>query len=345
VSLSPSGNSLADLVLPVSEASQVGEARRQATQLAERIGFDDAGSARVALIVAELATNLAKHARDGELLVHPLERLGNPGLEILSVDRGPGMLNTGACLRDGYSTTGSPGTGLGAVARQSESLDVFSPSPAGTALLVRLWSGGLQPKETVENVSIGAACVPKPGEVDCGDAWAAEAGEGRRLFLMVADGLGHGLGAADAARQAVKSFRANARSGPVAILRAMNQALRATRGAAVAVADLDLDERTVRYAGVGNISGSVLSAGEPRSLVSHNGTVGHAFSRVQEFAYPFPRGALLVLHSDGLGTRWDLSAYPGLAGRAPGLVAGVLYRDFQRGRDDVTVLVAREADA
>jgi hypothetical protein len=50
----------------------------------------------------------------------------------------------------------------------------------------------------------------------------------------------------------------------------------------------------------------------------------------------------LVLHSDGLGTRWNLNAYPGLSAHHPSLIAGVLYRDFKRGTDDVTVLVAKE---
>ncbi len=66
--------------------------------------------------------------------------------------------------------------------------------------------------------------------------------------------------------------------------------------------------------------------------------------KFQEFAYPFPKGATLVMHSDGLISRWTLDAYPGLAAHDPALVAGVLYRDFQRGRDDVTVLVARGAE-
>jgi hypothetical protein len=163
------------------------------------------------------------------------------------------------------------------------------------------------------------------------------------VFLL-ADGLGHGPVAADTARQAVRFFRANLGLGPVGILRDMHQALRSSRGAAVAIAEVDLEARLLRFAGVGNISGTVLSSEGTRSAMSHNGTIGHALNKVQEFVYPFPASALLVLCTDGLGTRWDLAAYPGLAARAPGLVAGVLYRDFKRGRDDVTVLAARAGE-
>jgi serine phosphatase RsbU (regulator of sigma subunit) len=163
-----------------------------------------------------------------------------------------------------------------------------------------------------------------------------------RVLFVVADGLGHGPGAAAAAREAVRVFRDNVRRTPAEILHAIDAALRSTRGAAVLVAQIDLTDRQVCCAGVGNISGSIITAGASRSLVSHNGTVGHAVRKVQEFLYPFPHGALLVLHSDGLATSWRLDQYPGLAARAPVLIAGVLYRDFKRGRDDVTVLAARE---
>lgn len=65
--------------------------------------------------------------------------------------------------------------------------------------------------------------------------------------------------------------------------------------------------------------------------------------RRQAFTYPWSPDAVVVLHSDGLRTRWRLDAYPGLARRHPSLIAGVLYRDFARRRDDVTVLVVAAA--
>ena len=73
--------------------------------------------------------------------------------------------------------------------------------------------------------------------------------------------------------------------------------------------------------------------------------VDEQLRRIQEFSYPWPSGALLVMHSDGLNTSWDVRGQPGLATRHPSLVAGVLYRDHARGTDDVTVAVARERPA
>ena len=128
------------------------------------------------------------------------------------------------------------------------------------------------------------------------------------------------------------------------ILTGVHAALRGTRGAAVGVLVAALDERIVTCAGLGNIA-SVLVSGAPsarQTLPSHNGTAGYTAARLQEFSYPLPPGATIVMASDGLRSSWDLGAYPGLLSRSGSVLAGVLYRDFSRGRDDVTVVAAME---
>jgi hypothetical protein len=121
----------------------------------------------------------------------------------------------------------------------------------------------------------------------------------------------------------------------------MHAGLRPTRGAAVAVAELVPSERAVRFAGLGNISGAIAGPTDAHSFVSHNGIAGHEMRKIQEFTYQWPVGSLLVMHSDGVSARWDLGRYPGLASRHPSVVAGVLYRDYSRGRDDALVVVVR----
>ena len=64
--------------------------------------------------------------------------------------------------------------------------------------------------------------------------------------------------------------------------------------------------------------------------------------RLDERQFPWNQESLLILHTDGLGSRWKLNAYPGLIARHPSVIAGVLYRDFQRNTDDVTILAVRE---
>jgi anti-sigma regulatory factor (Ser/Thr protein kinase) len=328
--------------LAVTEVSQVGEARRVAVTLARQVGFDETEAGKVAIVVTEVGTNLVKHASGGVILLRPLAAEASTGVEVLALDRGPGMADVGRCLRDGFSSAGSPGHGLGAIRRLSAFADVYSTPGTGTVLLARLWAR-MPSTGPSGRFGLGAVSVPQRGESMCGDAWAATQ-DGGRLLLLVADGLGHGPEAAEAARAAVRVFSDNPGLRPASALQAVHGALHSTRGAAVAVAEADLDARVVLYAGVGNIAASVLANGVGRSMVSHNGTVGHEVRKFQEFSYPFPPGAMLVMHSDGLHSRWNLDPYPGLVQRDPALVAGVLYRDFERGRDDVTIVAARESE-
>ena len=121
----------------------------------------------------------------------------------------------------------------------------------------------------------------------------------------------------------------------------MHRALMPTRGAAIAVARIDTVARTVRYVGVGNITGVLVSDGGARHMVSNNGTAGHVAPRIREFTYDFSGDPLVILHSDGLTPKWDIAAYPGLATQHPSLIAGVLLRDWRRGRDDASVVAVR----
>lgn len=325
----------------VREPSQVAEARRAAVGAAQGLGFGEEDAGRVALVATELATNLLKHASGGELLVGVYDDSAGSGVECLALDKGPGMASVEAALRDGHSTAGSPGTGLGAIARGSHAVDIYSQPNVGTAILVRLEKGRPSPGKPFPEPASGAVSVPKPGEQACGDGWCHHDRE-NGFRLMVVDGLGHGPSAAEAAHAAVRVFVEDEADSPGTVLERMHAALRPTRGAAVSIADVDLVRRRVVFAGIGNVAGVLVAEdGTSRRMVSHNGTAGHIAKRVQEFVYPFEGRPLVVLCSDGLGTSWSLASYPGLLRRHPTLIAGVLYRDFNRTRDDVTVLVAR----
>jgi hypothetical protein len=134
----------------------------------------------------------------------------------------------------------------------------------------------------------------------------------------------------------------------VPLMQAMHAALRSTRGAAVAVARVAASngpDGTVHFVGVGNIAGMVWHSDHVHHMVSHSGTLGHEIHRLHEFTYEWPAGALVILASDGISTHLKLEAYPGLARHHPALIAGVLYRDFQRGRDDATVVVLKQRKA
>jgi anti-sigma regulatory factor (Ser/Thr protein kinase) len=340
------------LFCSIAEASQVAEARSLITSLARTLGFDETEVGKVALVITEAATNLLKHAGGGQLLTRAVESDGQPGLEILALDQGPGLSNIGQALADGYSTAGSPGTGLGAMIRLSTFFDIYSLPDKGTALLLQMWkpakAGGFKPSGphtgngTLPPYEIGVVCLAKPGEEVSGDNWAVVLAGDDSLVIMVADGLGHGPIAALASLTAIQLLPGKAHLHPTALIEAAHAALLHTRGAAVAIIKLDLARQAVKAVSVGNVAGAILGPNGVRRLAAYNGTVGHQLNKFQEFSYPWSHEALLLLHSDGLGTRWNLDLYPGLASRHSGLIAGVLYRDFNRGNDDVTVMVLKQ---
>jgi anti-sigma regulatory factor (Ser/Thr protein kinase) len=324
----------------LEDRSQVGSTRRAAAELATFLGFSADDCGKVALAATEISTNILKHAGTGRLVLRALERDGVAGIEMLGLDRGPGIADLGSSLRDGQSTAGSSGEGLGALSRLSAAFDLYTQPAGGTALRVEFWARPV----AAPAYETGAICVAKLGEEVSGDAWALHR-DAQFVTVLVTDGLGHGSEAAIASRAATRVLIDHPTVPVTRLLDECHAALTTTRGAAVAVARIDAGRGTGTFAGVGNIVARVLHAGEQRNLVSHNGTVGHNVRRVQEFGFAFGAESTLIMHSDGINTHWNVADYPGLAARHAGLIAGVLYRDHDRGRDDATVLVLRRADA
>ncbi len=318
--------------LRVEDASHVGECRRTALRLAESHGFAEALAGRVAIVATEMGNNLIRHAGRGELLIQALHDGAEVTVELVAIDRGPGM-DVNACMRDGYSTVGTPGTGLGAISRLSTLFDVYSLIDRGTVVVSRIAN-----QASAGSPEFGAICLAVAGEIECGDTWRI-AERGDAMAILVADGLGHGSLAATASRAAAAAFIERPFDPPSEIMQRLHTALSGGRGAAAACAALKPESARVTYAGIGNIAGCVLSAERSRGMVSHNGILGVQLLRRQEFEYDYPEASRVVMHSDGMSARWSIDSYPGLAARHAAVIAAVLYRDHARDRDDVTVVV------
>jgi len=318
--------------IAIDEGTQVGQARRTAQQLAAEIGFDESDGGRVALVTTELATNVLKHGLGGAIHVHGIQGRAARGIEVIAVDRGPGF-NFSACLPDGFSTGGTQGIGLGAVVRQAQVMDVFSDH-RGSVVMARMYPR----HDTGGDIRFGISGSALHGEFFCGDDWALSIRD-TLWSAMVVDGLGHGEAASIAARTAVEGFSANALGEPATLMAELHQSMTGTRGGAVALARIDTAQGTLRFAGIGNISATLVSPVATRGLASHPGIVGAQFRRAQAFDFGDIIGQLLIMHSDGVQSRWRLADYPGLFVRHPAVIAAVLHRDFNRNRDDATVMV------
>jgi anti-sigma regulatory factor (Ser/Thr protein kinase) len=324
----------------MDDGSSVGEARRHAAELARECGLDEVLAGRLALIVTELATNLVRHARAGRLLLSA--RRNRAEVEVVAIDEGPGIPDIGRSLDDGFSTGGTPGTGLGAVRRMVTSFDLHSAVPQGTVIVARV-RAPLPAPAVDAAILVGAISLAAPGERVCGDAWAF-ALHGNKAALMVADGLGHGPDAAQAAAAAVALFREEPMSAPGQLLAHAHVRLRATRGAAIAFLQVDASSDTVRSAGAGNVLARLVSGTSDRTLLSQHGTAGITIRTPEETQMPWPAHALLVACSDGIGTRWPPQALRPVLRQDPTLAAALLVRDHCRGRDDATAAVLRRKD-
>jgi anti-sigma regulatory factor (Ser/Thr protein kinase) len=326
----------------VEDLSQVGSARRSADAVARACRFDDTRRGIVGIVATEAATNLARHASAGVMLAQSTSRGGVPAVEVIAVDAGPGMNDPDVAFADGFSTGGTPGTGLGAIRRLSDELDLYTTPGQGTIVLARVFATPGQVDEGDALVDVGVVCLPVGGETACGDGWAVVQTAERAVILLV-DGLGHGASAAEAADVAIASFRTLVSRSPREIVTAMHEALRTTRGAALAVADVTVnaDGATLRFCGVGNTVATLVSDRPPRRLLSMNGTAGLQVRSLQEFTEPWAVDAVLVMHTDGITTRWQADAYRGILVHDPAILAAALQRDHARGRDDATVLVLR----
>jgi len=322
--------------LTVEEPSQVAAARRAAQALAARLAFPETRCAEVAIVATELATNLVRHAGGGELILRPHNASG-AGIDVIAWDQGPGMRDVALSLRDGYSTGGGSGTGLGAVQRLASAFEVHTDPGLGSVVLARM-SAAAGATSTRHVDGLALAVDPEPVS---GDAWArVEAGS--KVTILVVDGLGHGVEAARAAACAVREL--HPAESPEDLLERMHAALRPTRGAAAAVAELDLSNGALRFAGIGNVAAVAVDGQNRReSLTSLNGTLGHRVQRIRGYDHTLSEDAILVIHTDGCRANWDLADHPGLARRDPLVIASLLIRDHERGRDDVTAVVAKMA--
>jgi anti-sigma regulatory factor (Ser/Thr protein kinase) len=331
------------LRIEIEEQTQTGAARRAAVALAHLNGLSSDAIGRLSLVVTEAATNILRHAVRGVIIIRAIVPDGAPAsVEVLALDKGPGISDVPRAMRDGFSTIGTAGQGLGAIRRLSDIFAIHAPRGQGTALMARIIDGSRHASAnrfpTVDD-RLGVVCLAIRGETQCGDAWRLVSTP-QRQYLLLVDGLGHGPGAAAAAAIAIGSFAPHDDEAPDRTLALLDAAMRGSRGAAASLASIDDRGHLLRFAGVGNVDGRIHVGLDAKThLVPQNGIVGHAMPTPRTVNAEWPAGARLVLHSDGIISRWRLDAYPGLATAHPSLVAGIIYRDFGRERDDSTVIV------
>lgn len=317
----------------VEDPSAAAACRGAALSLATRLQFPGARAAQLALAVTEAASNLHKHATQGSMLLRIARGEGRPGIEMVTIDAGPGFRDPDAALRDGHSTSGTLGIGLGAIRRLADFYDLYSVPGHGSALVTRFWAA---PRAGA--VPYAGLARPITGETECGDIFGVVEADGL-LTGVLCDGLGHGPLAARAAMEAVAAVLDNPAGEPAALLERAHRRMTHTRGGALAIAQVA--GPLVRFAGLGNIAAVILAGGTRRSMLSVPGIAGHQARAIRQFDYEAAPGAAVILHSDGISGRWAPAGLPGLAARDPLVVAAALFANAGSRRDDAGVLVLK----
>ncbi len=188
-------------------------------------------------------------------------------------------------------------------------------------------------------MEVGAATRPKLGEVECGDQYIILRDDEKRTTLIaLADGLGHGSKAAEAARAAIEYVETNRDMDLEVLMEGCNKAISHTRGAALSLLRIDEAKSELCFVGVGNVELRARTSQGRNNVVNSPGIVGHRMRRVREYGFGLIPGNLFLLHSDGISSRVDLGSYDSMP---CGEMAQDILSRHGKEHDDATCVVIR----
>ena len=329
------------LALRADDRSYFSILKKDIHALAVEAGFNSSKVGEIDIIIAELTSNLIKHAGGGTIWVKLLEQDGVQGIEIISIDNGPGMQDVTRMVADGVSTKNTLGHGLGSMKRLADVFQVFSQKDWGTIVLIRVFTETLPLFKKPAPVEIRSVLLPKPGEVECGDGFFQSITD-THYKLFLGDGLGHGPEAAKAVTKAGEAFQNCEETDPVEIIRHINLAVKKTRGLVGTVAVFDIAERCWRLCGVGNISTKINGPVQAKNYTAYNGIIGlNVPNTLNSQEVPYEKGQYLIMCSDGLKTRWDTIKFPGLIRYDLSILAASLIKEYSRNTDDMSAVACK----
>jgi anti-sigma regulatory factor (Ser/Thr protein kinase) len=311
-------------------------AQQSAHRMALTIGFSGDAAHEITLVVAELASNLVKHARNGCLTLRPVKNAHRAGIEVEAADEGPGISDVERSMTDGYSTCGTLGYGMGTINRLADEMDISSAYGSGTRIVCRRWIRPALEPCAPRAWDIGVSTRAQASTGENGDAFIVKESH-RELLVGLIDGLGHGEFAQRAALEAQRYVQTHFDQSLDKLFLGAGRACRATRGVVMALARLHSDGR-LSFASVGNIEARARGPKERMPLVVQRGVLGSGEVRVQVQNFPWDPRWLLVLHTDGLRTSWQWEDFPMIDHDPVQRIAMKLMRKLDLENDDATVL-------
>lgn len=329
------------VTLKAEDRSYFSILKKEIHVLAISAGFSDRKVGEIDIIVAEIVSNLVKHAGGGQLLVKLIEEDTIQGIEIISIDNGQGMTDVSRMVADGVSTKNTLGHGLGAMKRLSNVFQVYSLKDWGTIILVRVFDEDLPLFKKPSKTEIKSVLLPKNGEKECGDGfYYSVSNDYIKLFL--GDGLGHGPEAAKAVAKAGEAFDLCIENEPSEIIRFINSSVKKTRGLVGTVAVFNLKEKKWKLCGVGNIATKIITAANAKNYLAYNGIIGlNVPNTLNSQEIEYEKGQQVIMCSDGIKSRWDTVKYPAISRYDLTILSASILKDFARNTDDMSVAACK----
>jgi anti-sigma regulatory factor (Ser/Thr protein kinase) len=327
----------------IEDRSYISYIKREIHNDVVRGKFKEAQVGQIDIIISELTSNIVKHARSGELLYRCHDISEHDSIfEVISIDNGPGILDPDQMMQDGVSTAKTLGQGLGAIKRLSNVAQLYSAPKWGTVMYSLVRAAAM--KETAKKIpdlEIKALCVSKPREAVCGDGYIVKKDSSERLIFF-GDGLGHGEFAKEAVDRASDFFLETKEIDPVEILKEMHHKVKRTRGLVATIAAWSKTSNEWKVCGVGNILTRMYSGLQYKNLMPYNGVIGLNIPRSMNVTViQGVKNHHLIMCSDGINSRWDLTKYPSIFKYDNTILAAAIYKDFTRGNDDASILIAK----
>lgn len=320
----------------ISEEVDVLIARKAGREMASRSGFDQIKTMEIETAISELGLNIIKHkAVRGEVVLTLMQDEGSlTGFEIIARDRGPGIADPSVAMRDGESTSGTLGVGLSGVKRLMDEFTLNTELGRGTVVKVTKWLDPGLPLAARYSV----LSRPKSGENLSGDAYFIRHVH-NGIFFSVIDALGHGDAANKTVVMALELLGNCYMDDLVDIAATLHRGLRHSRGVAIGLCRIRLQEKTVEHLCIGNVELRIYQGLEERHTICFNGTLGMETERYRVTSHPYTPQTTLVMFSDGISGKFKLSEF--LLQKTPVEVASYVFRNFSREYDDATVLVLK----
>ena len=329
------------LAFKANDRSYFAILKKEIHAVAVSAGFSGSKVGEIDIVVAEIVSNLVKHAQGGQILVKLIEQNSIQGIELISVDGGPGMTDITRMVADGVSTKKTLGQGLGAMKRLSDVFQVYSLKEWGTIILLRLFEKPIPSSQNQPKTDVKSVVIPKSGEEKCGDGFFSMLGRDYVKFFL-ADGLGHGPEAEKAVLIAGEAFQNTHESDPAEVIRYLNMSVKKTRGLVGTVVIFDLKAKAWKICGVGNIMTRISNHANNRNYTAYNGIIGlNVPSTLNSQHIDYESGQHLIMCSDGLKSKWDPYKYPSIFRYDLSILSTALIKDFSRNTDDVSVAVCK----